>query len=358
MKRRLIDDSASRHNRTFIHQVDSSRSSELEISLDDKIEGTQEFAILYSYEIESEISGQDATSVPQSKSEEESSDEAEETEQDEEVEFTFSSAPLSRNQNVIAHNASMALFGVVARHCLPDEAFYDLLKWHKIVHPQDNLPAPNFIKNKTRKLTDRYVKVTEANGSGEVIFLSFADKIQEKIEKHVNEILAYANPDTKTVLKLADLFDGNTVTFKLILNTDGVRVQESSDCSAYPVWVALADLPPKLRASFDNIFLCSLCYGKGSIHWDPLFEHYSSEISKNRKIKVNGVEYELKLRTVFVILDLVCKRDVLQMKKFNGYYGRCSCTMRGVQKNPSSRSYPNNETFTMRDPGMHEYLVR
>ena len=27
-------------------------------------------------------------------------------------------------------------------------------------------------------------------------------------------------------------------------------------------------------------------------------------------------------------------------------------------KYPGSHSYPNNETFTMRDPGMHEYLVR
>ena len=154
------------------------------------------------------------------------------------------------------------------------------------------------------------------------------------------------------------MFDGNTFAFKLILNTDRIRVQESSDCSAYPVWVALAELPSKLRASFDNIFLCSLWYGKGSIHWDPIFEHYYSEILKTRKIKVNGMEYELKFTTVFVILNLVCKHDVVQMKKFNGYYGCGLCTMRGVQKYQGSRSYPNNETFTMRDSGMHEYLVR
>ena len=108
VKRRLVDDSASRQIRTFFHQVDSSRSSELEISLDDKIERTHERATLYSNEFESEISTQNATSVPQSQSEEESSDEAEETEQDQEVEFSFSSAPLSYNQNVTAHNASMA----------------------------------------------------------------------------------------------------------------------------------------------------------------------------------------------------------------------------------------------------------
>ena len=50
------------------------------------------------------------------------------------------------------------------------------------------------------------------------------------------------------------------------------------------VWVALADLPPKLRSSFDNIHLCSLWYGKGSIDWDSIFQHYLSEVSKDRKI--------------------------------------------------------------------------
>ena len=32
--------------------------------------------------------------------------------------------------------------------------------------------------------------------------------------------------------------------------------------------------------------------------------------------------------------------------------------MRSVQRYPGGRSYPNNQSFTMRDPGMHKYLVR
>ena len=120
---------------------------------------------------------------------------------------------------------------------------------------------------------ERYIAGTATNGTGEVIFLSFADKLQKNVEKYITEILAYANPDTKTDLKLTALFDGNALNVKLILNTDGVRVKESSDRSAYPVWVALAELPPKLRSSFDNIHLCSLWYGKGRIDWDSIFEH-------------------------------------------------------------------------------------
>ena len=73
---------------------------------------------------------------------------------------------------------------------------------------------------------------------------------------------------------------------------------------------------------------------------------------------MNGVDYELKFKTVFVILDLVCKHDVLQIKKFNAYYGCGLCNKQGVQRYAGNRSHPNNQSFTMRDPGMHEYLVR
>ena len=116
--------------------------------LDDKGERTPEVETLGSNEFECEICSQDALSFSQLESEEDSSDEAEETEPDEQPGFAFSSAPLSFNRNITAHNASMALFGVVARHCLSDEALYELVKWRKIVHPQDKLPAPNLKKTR------------------------------------------------------------------------------------------------------------------------------------------------------------------------------------------------------------------
>ena len=145
---------------------------------------------------------------------------------------------------------------------------------------------------------------------------------------------------------------------KLIINVDGVQVRESSDCSAYPLWVALADLPPKLRSSFDNIFLCALWYGKGEFSWDPIFDHYASEISKVENTKYNERSYQIRFTTIFLVVDLVCKHDVLKMKKVNGYYGCGLCNMRGFQRFPGSHSYPNNSTFTMMNPAEHELLVR
>ena len=45
--------------------------------------------------------------------------------------FQFPLNPLTCNSNLTVHNTSMGLFADAARHCLPDEALFDLLKWQK-----------------------------------------------------------------------------------------------------------------------------------------------------------------------------------------------------------------------------------
>ena len=180
----------------------------------------------------------------------------------------------------------------------------------------------------------------------------------QNVQKYNNEIVKNADRETKTDLKLSSLFEEDIIHLKLIINVDRVQVRESSDCSAYPLWFALANLPPKFRSSFDNIFLCAMWHGKGEISWDPIFDHYASEISKVENIKYNERSYQIRFTTIFLVVDLVCKHDVVKMKKVNGYYGSGLCTMRGFQRFSRSHSYPNNRTFTMRKAAEREHLVR
>ena len=362
VKRRILEGS-SREIRTFIHQIDATRSSEVDTEETDTQVSSQCSADDY-LETETSFEPEPEFDLPTGEESEVTSNDYDEDDLDDsdgtdvaERSFQFSSNPLTCNSKVTVHNASMCLFADAARHCLPDEALFDLLKWQKIIHPHENVPTPNLIKSETKKLTDLYVKDTEKNASGEVIFLNFAEKLKEKVEKYINEIIDYANPETETDLKLTSLFDDGTINVKLILNIDGVEVRKSSDCSAYPVWVALADLPPKLRASLDNIFLCSLWYGKGKVFWDPIFEHYRSELAKPQNICYKGRLYEISFTTIFLVVDLVCRHDVLNMKKFNGYYGCGLCTMRGFQRIPGTHSYPNSKSFSMRNPAEHHILV-
>ena len=82
-------------------------------------------------------------------------------------------------------------------------------------------------------------------------------------------------------------------------------------------------------------------------------------ISKVENIEYNERSYQIHFTTIFLVVDLVCKHDVLKMKKKdNGYYGCGLCTMRGFRRFPGSHSYPNNRTSTMRNPAEHEHVVR
>ena len=126
----------------------------------------------------------------------------------------------------------MGLFAIPARYCLPDKALYDLLKFQKIIHPNDPVPAPNFFKQETKKLTEQYIKHKENNCNGEIIYLHFFDKLVQIVQKYINEIVKYADPETKTDLILSSLFEEDTIHVKLIINVDGVQVRESIDCSA------------------------------------------------------------------------------------------------------------------------------
>ena len=73
---------------------------------------------------------------------------------------------------------------------------------------------------------------------------------------------------------MQSLVKHNTIKTKLILNTDDAVVHKSACESAYPVWVAIADLPPVLRSKLENFVLCSLWYGNSDCPWDDTFGFY------------------------------------------------------------------------------------
>ena len=58
------------------------------------------------------------------------------------------------------------------------------------------------------------------------------------------------------------------------------------------------------------------------------------------------------------MVDLVCRHDVLNMKRFNIYYGCGLCHMRGFQRFPGIHSFSNNKSFSIRNPADHHNLVK
>ena len=50
----------------------------------------------------------------------------------------------------------------------------------------DPVPAPNFLKQETKKLTEQYIKHKEDNCNGEIIYLLFFDKLVQNVQKYIN----------------------------------------------------------------------------------------------------------------------------------------------------------------------------
>ena len=77
----------------------------------------------------------------------------------------------------------------------------------------------------------------------------------------------------------------NQLSVRLILNTDGANVCKSPATSAWPLFIAVADLPPKIRQAFENIVLAALFVGQSIPDFDSFFEHIERQLSGSDIVK-------------------------------------------------------------------------
>ena len=113
------------------------------------------------------------------------------------------------------------------------------------------------------------------SAEGEVFLLNFVDELHQIIQRNIKHINDYCMAKTAgSDLTIPQLFDfsSKTLHISLLLNSDGVKLLRSSKKSISRVWLAVANLPPRLRASFENIVLASLWFGNNKPDWDCLFQ--------------------------------------------------------------------------------------
>ena len=194
---------------------------------------------------------------------------------------------LCGNSNVTVHNALISLLTLVAKHGGSDELLYDLIKREQFIHPNSGFPTPFSVKTLIPELSNNYTKSHTCYDNGELICLHFFEHLRSVVEKNHEHILRYSSTrEQYKDLNLEPVLEGDCMRLRLIVNTDGAIVRDSANESAYPVWVALADLPPILRSKYENIVFCSVWYGSGDLPWDDIFKSYQQEIS--RKFTVNA----------------------------------------------------------------------
>ena len=97
----------------------------------------------------------------------------------------------------------------------------------------------------------------------DIVINSLPDMLLYARSKDVNEDILLPE------LKITD----GKVSIRLLVNTDGAVVSKSPVLSAWALFLAIADLPPRKRQAFENIMLGSLFVGSGYPDFDCIFAH-------------------------------------------------------------------------------------
>lgn len=121
------------------------------------------------------------------------------------------------------------------------------------------------------------------------------------------------------------------LTISLILFVDDVQFNKSSSNKIYSIQAQIAELPPKVRCSTNNI-ICFLFYIGGYPNFNILFDKYLVEL---KNILKDGLFCESIGKKIFVrihacVADAPARAKVSNSKQFNGEYGCLHCLNPGV----------------------------
>ena len=182
----------------------------------------------------------------------------------------------TRNLNsATASNFSICVNSIAAEHGTSDAELAKWIKLVKIVSGREDLPSMKTLKKQYHLTNKQCNKMKKPSADREVFLLNFVDELHQIIQRNIKHINDYCMAKTAgSDLTIPQLFDlsSKTLHISLLLNSDGVKILRSSKKSIWPVWLAVANLPPGLRASFVNIVLASLWFGNNKPDWDCLFQ--------------------------------------------------------------------------------------
>lgn len=119
-------------------------------------------------------------------------------------------------------------------------------------------------------------------------------------------------------------------------NTDGVSPFKSSLLTIWPIFLALANLPPKVRTLKRNIIITCVFWIAETKPSMPVFlGHFKKIIDRINTtglvVKTRNGLKKFNLKPLFGVFDLVAKAPIMNMMQFNGKYGCPSCLHPGLR---------------------------
>ena len=254
---------------------------------------------------------------------------------------------------VTKRNLMASLLAIVSLHNAPDALLNDLLKRDQLIFGGQTV-SPWAFKKQFEDFCSKYQSSKQSSENGELILLNFRPLLIDILNDSLPDILNYAvnKPEKQDISMPKFRIAENRISVRLIVNTDGATVSKTPVTSAWPLFFAVADLPPKKRQLFKNIVLGALFVGTGYPDFDVVFEHVRNQLSVTEKVHFNENDIAVSFEPILLIADLIAKSKVLKMKQCNGYYGCTLCTQRGCHIGRGHR-YPHEEEFEMRSFNSH-----
>ena len=264
----------------------------------------------------------------------------------------FDKEPINQVSDVAPTNLVASLIALVSKHNASDSLLNDLLKRDQAIFGEGAV-TPWFVQKQLNDLYSKFFSRKLSVDSGEIILIKFRPQLIEIVLITLSEMLSYSRNKNIEDIFMPDLqiVDGK-ILVRLIVNTDGALVAKSPLSSAWPLFIAVADLPQRKRQAFQNIVLACLYVGHGHPDFDIFFNHIEQEFSEPEHILFQGERLCVMFKPILFIADLIEKLKVLKMKRCNGFYGCTLCTQKSVHYGGVHR-YPQDEEFVMRSYESH-----
>ncbi|XP_035690734.1 uncharacterized protein LOC118425770 [Branchiostoma floridae] len=127
------------------------------------------------------------------------------------------------------------------------------------------------------------------------------------------------------------------------MNTDGIKVFRSSNYGLWPVYLAINELPFRMRTRRENMVFAGLWFGE----YKPKMRIFLPPLAKSIKALADGFQvrppdttpFECKAFLLACSCDLQAKALVMDMVAHNGYYGCPKCLQKGTH-NDRRHQYP------------------
>ena len=278
------------------------------------------------------------------------------------------SIKLFQGSETSVSDASVLVELFCSRFCLSDEASTSLHDLIRNVLPQDNvLPTGYSHIKQVKRNFEINTRFFEKSADASVCVFRYHFQLLDIVRLNITEIFNYAeirkrcyHQDLKeSVAPLVQVRSDHSLSINLNIFTDGVSIKKSTlKREHWPIWIQITDLPPLLRMSRKNIVLAALIVCHGIPNWEDIVPHLRAEVLCPFELHLSEtVMLRVSFKFNLLVSDLGAKSHLLNMFKFNGFFGCHYCTAEGQTLGRTHAYYPFSQQGQIREPVLNDNYV-